>query len=112
MKPFLANFINGLVLLGMGIWAVADSDGSSNTVYITPLVGFALLMLTPGLKKENKVVAHVVVLITFLFILALIFPLMRAEGTALYRILIQMMTSAFAMIVFIGSFIQARRNKA
>lgn len=111
MKPFLANFINGLVLLSMGIWAVAESDGSSNTVYIAPLVGFTLLMLTPGLKSENKVVAHVVVLLTFLYLLALIFPLKGAEGTAFYRILFQMITSAFAIIVFVLSFINARRSK-
>jgi len=111
MKPFIANFINGLVLLSMGIWAVAESDGSSNTVYITPLVGFALMLLTPGVKKDNKVIAHIAVLLTLLILLSLIFPIRNAEGTAFYRILIQMITSAFAMVVFVMSFINARRSR-
>ena len=117
MKPFTANLINGLILLAMGIWGYLDAsaaatDGSiSPTVFIAPGAGLLLLLFSPGMRTENKVVAHIVVLLTFLLLIAFVMPLMRQEGIARIRVIIMMASCAFAMFWFIRSFIDARKAR-
>jgi len=122
MKPFVANLINSITLLAMGAWGyyaatqTADPEvGVSPTVFIAPAIGLLLLLSTPMLKKENKVVAHIVVLLTFLLIIALVKPLMSAFGkedmTAAVRVGIMMITGVIAMVAFIKSFRDARKAR-
>ena len=82
----------------------------NNHDYYTAFNGF-----NNGLKKENKIIAHVAVLITFIALIGLIMPLNAAikddRLLSLIRVLGMMLTGSIAMIVFIKSFIQARKNK-
>jgi hypothetical protein len=113
MKPYMANLINGAILVVMGLWGYFASEGASFTALIAPAFGVVFLLCTPMMKKENKVVAHIVVLLTLLIIIALIKPLMGADGDSMkiLRIGTMMFSSVVAMVVFIKSFIDARKAR-
>ncbi|MEM7104328.1 MAG: hypothetical protein AAF502_14410 [Bacteroidota bacterium] len=112
MKPFTANMINGLVLLGLGLWGYLSVENASPTALIAPVSGLIFLLLTPMMKKENKVVAHIVVLLTFLLLIAFIMPLTRQEGIGQIRVILMMASCLLALVVFVKSFIDARKAKS
>ena len=115
MKPFRANFLNAIILIAMGLWGYFSSDSPSNTALIPVAFGLLFAVVTPPFRNGNKVVAHVVVLLTFLLIIALIMPLMgslsRSDYPGIIRVSIMMLSCAFAMTIFIKSFIDARKAK-
>jgi hypothetical protein len=67
------------------------------------------------LKKENKIVAHIAVLITFIALLGLTMPLKAAildnRTLSLIRVVAMILTGALAMYTFIKSFIKARQDR-
>ncbi|MEL6944929.1 MAG: hypothetical protein AAFO82_19915, partial [Bacteroidota bacterium] len=73
------------------------------------------LLVTPLFKKENKVVAHIVVLLTLLLIFALFMPFkgrMEADDTlGMARVGIMILTSIVAMVIYVKSFIDARKAR-
>ena len=77
--------------------------------------GVALILCTNGLKKENKMISHIAVLLTLLILGALLGMRLPKSidqgGIGLIRVIIMIGTSAVAMLFFINSFIRARRNK-
>lgn len=121
MRPYHANLLNCIALILMPVWAYFSYEGTveepnvSMTVFIPLIFGVILLLCNNGLKKENKIIAHVAVLITFIALIGLIMPLNAAikddRLLSLIRVLGMMLTGSIAMIVFIKSFIQARKNK-
>ena len=72
MKPWQANLFNALVLITVGV--ISYMVTQSGTAFIAPGFGVVFLILTPLLKKENKVVAHIVVVLTLLLLIALFKP--------------------------------------
>jgi len=117
MKASQANILNSLTLIVFGIWGAYPyvlSGAGSATSLIPLLFGLLLLSLNNGMKKENKMIAHIVVLVTFVILVALIMPLKgafeRSDTMALIRVGIMLLTSLLAMITFIQSFIQARKK--
>jgi len=117
MKPYQANLINAGVLLVFGLWAylIMAAESRSMTVLIPVFFGIAFVLLTPLLKKENKIVAHVVAGLTLLLVVALLMPLIgsigRADMDAVFRVGIMMAASLFALVVYIRSFIAVRRAR-
>ena len=115
MKPYFINFINSLVLIVFGLWGYFGSESPSFTALIPVITGAILLLLTPWFKNENKLVAHIAVLLTFLIIVGLLMPLRgamaRGDETGIFRVAVMLISSITAMIVFINSFVQARKNK-
>lgn len=117
MSAHVASLINAIALVGLGIWGYFDHAGAeaSPTALIPVAVGVALLVMNPGVKKENKVIAHIAVLLTLLIIFGLGKPLSSAivaERTmAIVRVVIMMLTSIIAMVFFIKSFIDARKRR-
>ena len=115
MKPFQANFLNGIVLIAMGMWAYMSSEAPSFTSLIPVAFGFIFLALTGPFRRENKVVAHIIVVLTLLILLALIKPLtgvIAEENTVgIIRVVLMMLTSLIALIIFIKSFIDARKER-
>ena len=113
MKPYSINFVNAIIMILLGSWAYLTSQTPSLTALIPVLSGIILIAITPGFKKGNKVLAHIAVSLTFLILLGLIKPLTgaigRADHAGIARVVIMMITSFFSMIVFIKSFIDARR---
>jgi len=114
MKPYVANLINAILLIAISLWGYFTSDNPSFTAFIPTIAGVILLGLTPAMKNENKTVAHVVVVLSFILIIALIKPLTaalgRSDDIALTRILIMLGWGVVAMIIYIKSFIDARKK--
>jgi len=88
MKPAQANFINGLVLVILGLWGYwsgVQDGGGSPTALIAPVFGLIFLILTPPFRKGNKMVAHIVVVLTLLLIVAMFMPFKGANYAAQLR---------------------------
>jgi len=114
MKPYFINFLNAIVLISLGSWAYFSSDHPSVTALIPVFGGIILVIITPGFKKGNRVLAHIAVILTFGMLLGLIKPLTgaigRSDSIGIARVSVMMLTSFIAMGVFIKSFIDARRD--
>ncbi|NET36564.1 MAG: hypothetical protein F6K19_31815 [Cyanothece sp. SIO1E1] len=115
MKPFQANLVNAAVLIVLGLWGYLGSETPSPTALIPVGFGVIFALATPPFKKENKVVAHIIVLLTLLIIIALFMPLRGALGRgdtiAAARVGIMIATSIVAMVIYIKSFIDARKAR-
>jgi hypothetical protein len=114
-KPFIASLINAIILIALSLWGYLGSETPSLTALIPAAGGVILIALNSGLKKENKIVAHVVVLLTFVLLLGLIKPLLgaidRADNGAIMRVVLIMISSVYAMAAFINNFIEVRQNR-
>ena len=116
MKANTVSLINSLVLVSMGLWGYFETDSRPITALIPVIVGVILLLTNNGVKKENKIAAHVAVLLTLLIIIGLVKPFLgtldRGNITGILRVSLMILTSLWAMITFIQSFISARKSKA
>ena len=112
MEASKANLINSISLIAIGGWGYFS--GSSMTALIPVVFGVILLLCNNGIKKENKIIAHVAVLATFICLLGLFMPLMgaieRGDNLGIIRVTIMTLTCAMAIVTFVQSFIKARRK--
>lgn len=115
MNAHTANRINALVLIICGLWAYLTPQYSFWTALIPTGFGVALLLCSPGVKVENKVIAHVAVLLTLIIFGLLFVPLVGAvqEGSvmSILRVVVMLCTCVVAMVAFIKSFRDARRRR-
>jgi hypothetical protein len=117
MNAALANFINSAALIGLGVWGYFDYSGekASPTALIPAVFGLILLVMTPAIKKHNKMIAHIAVLVTLVVIIALCSKPLPAAlergGVGVFRVGAMILTSAFAMAMFVKSFIDARKAR-
>ncbi len=99
----------------MGLWGYFGSANPSATALIPVFAGIVMLSLTKWVMEENKIVAHIVVSLTFIMLIALFKPLLgsisRNDQAAVIRILAMMFTCSLAMVFYIKSFIDARRQR-
>ncbi|MEM9735649.1 MAG: hypothetical protein AAF908_03470 [Pseudomonadota bacterium] len=116
MTAHLASLINAIALIALSAWAYIGGGGASFTALIPAAFGVGLILCYPGVKSENKVIAHIAVVLTLVVLIALIMPLSgaigRGDGMSILRIGLMMATSAVAIVFFVKSFIDARRNRA
>lgn len=114
-KAHTASLINAIALIGLGAWGYFGSETPSPTALIPVGIGLALLLMNGGVKKENKVIAHIAVLLTLLMVFGLAMPLKGALGRgdtmAAARVGIMLLTTIIALISFIKSFIDARKAR-
>ena len=80
MKANTVSLINSIVLISMGLWGYFESDSRPITALIPVIVGVILLLINSGVKKENKIAAHVAVLLTLLIIIGLVKPFLGTLG--------------------------------
>jgi hypothetical protein len=115
MNAANANLLNALVLVAMGAWGYFGSDSPSPTALIPVAFGAILFVMTNSIRSHNKLVAHIAVVLTLLILLALVKPFTAAMGRsdtmAAARVGLMMLTSLVAMVFFIKSFIDARKDK-
>tara|TARA_S200000501_G_C20802392_1_gene734656 strand:+ start:1217 stop:1567 length:351 start_codon:yes stop_codon:yes gene_type:complete len=113
MNATKANLLNSFVLIAVGGWGYFDGDGKSITALIPVIFGVVLLLCYSGIKKQNKVIAHIAVLVTFICLLGLFMPLNgaieRGNDTAVVRVSAMIVSSLTALIFFIKSFIENRK---
>ncbi|MFL2609345.1 MAG: hypothetical protein DBW74_04785 [Cryomorphaceae bacterium] len=112
MNAYKANLINSISLIIFGIWGYIEV--SSVTALIPTAFGAILLACSSGIKKQNKIIAHISVLLTLLILFALLgmrLPKsLESGGLGLFRVLAMCGTSIMAMIYFVKSFIAARKK--
>ena len=113
MNSTKANLINSVCLIAIGLWGYLEVI--SPTALITVGFGAALIFCSPGIRKENKVVAHIAVLLTLLILLALVGMRLPKSidqgGLGLLRVLLMIGTSTFSMVYFVKSFISNRKAR-
>ena len=63
MNSSKANILNAICLIAIGLWGYIEVI--SPTALIPVGFGAALAFCIPELKKDNKVMAHIAVLLTF-----------------------------------------------
>lgn len=114
MNASNANLLNSICLIGMGLWGYFEL--SAPTAFIPVGFGVMLLACYSGVKAQNKVVAHIAVLLTLLILVALcgmtLPKKIESGGAGLLRVLSMVVTSALSMALFVKSFIDARKNKS
>ena len=115
MKPHQINLANAIILILLSAWGYFGSANPSITALIPAAFGLGLLALNPGLKRENKIVAHLVVVLTLLIVIALIMPLKGAIGRGdtmgITRVAIMLVSGIVAIAIFVRSFIEARKAR-
>ena len=108
-----ANIINSVTLIVIGLWGYFEV--SAPTAFIPVGFGVALILCSAGVKKQNKVIAHIAVLLTFIILIALVGMRLPKSidqgGLGLLRVFLMIGTSTFSMIYFIKSFISARKAR-
>ena len=113
MNSTNANIINSICLIVIGLWGYLEV--SSPTALISVGFGAALILCTPGVKKENKVIAHIAVLLTLVILIALLGMRLPKSidqgGLGLVRVLLMIGTSILSMVCFIKSFIANRKAR-
>ncbi len=116
MKAHTASLINALILIGFGLWAYLGSETPSATALIPVVFGVVILSLYKGVKNENKIAAHIAVLLTLLILGGLVKPLTasvdRADWLAIVRVCVMIVSTLVALIFFIKSFIDVRKARA
>lgn len=116
MKAHTASLINALILIGFGLWAYFGSDTPSKTAFIPVGFGVVILSLYRGVKKEDKIIAHIAVLLTLLILGGLVKPLIAALGRqdplAIGRVTVMIVSTVVALVFFIKSFVDVRRARA
>ena len=109
----ITSLINALSLIILGF--IGYQAGGSATALIPVGFGVVLLILVPGVKKEQMVPAHLAVFLTFTVAFALFKPLIAAlgrdDGAAVIRTSIMLATSVLALVCFIKSFRAVRRAR-
>ena len=109
------NLVNSIALISMSAWGYMDTN--SFTALIPAAFGVVLLILGTMLTNEKlvKISAHLVVLFTLLILLALVIQVLPGVldrgGVGLIRVILMILTSFIAMIVFIKSFIDNRKSR-
>ena len=116
MKASSSSLLNATILISMGLWGYFESESKAITALIPVIIGIILLLVNKGVKNENKVLAHVAVLLTFFILFGLVKPLLgafeRDNTYAIIRVSLMIISSLWAMISFIKSFISARKNRS
>ena len=120
MKTYQANLLNSIVLIAMPLWsfftyeATVDKPEQSLTALIPVILGVVLFLCNTGIKKENKIIAHIAVLVTLIALLGLFMPFKAAiedgRGLSIFRVTAMLITGVIAMITFVRSFIANRKK--
>jgi len=112
MNATKANLINSVSLTGFGLWGYFEV--TSPTALIPVGFGVILLLCYNGVKNNNKIIAHIAVLLTLLILAALLgmrLPKsLESGGAGLFRVIAMCTTSAISMVYFVKSFIEARKK--
>ena len=115
MKTHVVSLIHAIALIGLGGYGYLSSDSPSVTALIPVVFGVLLLAMNNGVKKENKVIAHIAVLLTLLIIIGLVKPLTgaigRGDSAAVARVATMLVLGVIAMVSFVRSFIAARKAR-
>lgn len=115
MKAHTASLVNAFILIVLSLWGYLSSDSPSITALIPTVIGVVLITLNKGVKNENKIIAHVAVVLTLLILFGLVKPVLgamgRGDNDAVIRVSVMILSTVVAMVFFVKSFIDAKKNR-
>src|SRR5688572_11849213 len=117
MKAPIANLLNAFVLLAAGLYGyfgITGADGNhSLTALIPAAFGLIFLLMHKGLVNQNKVIAHVIVVLTLLLLIMCFirFNTIEEWDAKKYIFLACIISNLVALIAFIASFVAARKAR-
>lgn len=117
MTATTANLLNATILIGAGIYGyfgITGTDGNhSLTALIPAIFGLVLLLMHNGIKKSNKVISHIAVTLTLILLIMCILRFVKISDwdAKKYIFLVCIISNAIALLFFIRSFIDARKNR-
>ena len=113
MLPQQANFINSILLIGLGLWGYFATDAESPTALIPVAFGVVFLILSAFIK--NKWVLYAVGLLTVILTLALLKPLFQqfeqGELIPIIRVGIMFIASLYTSFVYLNHLIANNTDK-
>ncbi|MBX3043478.1 MAG: hypothetical protein KIT33_05050 [Candidatus Kapabacteria bacterium] len=68
-NPHIVAYINGIILLIAGSYSFFSNPERPLTALIGPIVGLIIIAMAPAMQKGNRLIAHILVGITFVFAL-------------------------------------------
>ena len=104
----------------MGIWGLININPEifsglivNKSPFIPISLGVLIALCNNGVKKSNKLIAHIAVLLTIISF-ANLMPLFKAISNgrtdAAIRVLLMVLSSLFAMIYFVRNFMENRKR--
>ena len=117
MKAPTANLINAIILIAAGLYGyfvILTPEGThAPTALIPAAFGLLFLIFQKGVANHNKIISHVVVVLTLVLLIICTMRFVKVEdwGAKKYLFLACLLSNAVALIAFIGSFIEARKNR-
>ena len=120
MTAHKASLINAITLIIMGIWGLININPEifsgiieNKSPFIPITLGVLIALCNNGIKSSNKLIAHIAVLLTIISF-ANLMPLFKAISNgrvdAAVRVSLMVLSSLFAMIYFVRSFIENRKK--
>lgn len=110
------SLLNAILLIALGIAGFVTSESPSPTAFIPVVFGALIMACNPGVRRNNKLIAHIAVLLTLLILLGLAMPLKgalgREDSAAIGRVTIMLLSTLLALVFFIKSFIDVRRSNS
>ena len=117
MKATTVNLLNSVVLIIAGLYGylgVAAADGHHSPTALIPSA-FGVLFIILGLfwAKAPKVISHTVVVLTLVLLIMCLMRFVKVEGwdAKKYIFLACVLSNGIAMILFVKSFIDVRKNR-
>ena len=115
MNASKANLINALALIILGAWGCYATGMASKTALIPVVGGLILLACHSGVSKQNKIIAHIAVVLTLLLILGIARPFSAALGSGEAMKIVRtggmLLTGILAMVYFIKNFREAIKSR-
>jgi|TARA_B110000438_G_C15553708_1_gene538085 hypothetical protein len=99
----------------MGFWGFIDTSSITALIpFVFGLIIFFCFLISEKRPNLNKVVAHAAVLLTIVILISLMGTRLPKSidtgGVGLVRVIVMISTSSLAIIIFLKSFIDARRK--
>jgi uncharacterized membrane protein (UPF0136 family) len=113
--PHKVNMVNGIILITAGLIGFFSNPSYPLTALISPAFGLVFILLNPAMKKGNKIVIHLIVVLTLLLGIMVTMVFFRAAEPAFDRrsiLLAIMALSCYVSFAFyLANFIKARMDK-
>ena len=120
-NPSKINLINGLVLVIAGLFGFIarylDQNDLQYTALIPSIFGIILLAMNSGLKNHNKIIAHIVVVVTLLVVImvgsmlnkSLAADPVNVRRVAIFSVIV--MSGLVSTVLYVLGFIEKRKEK-
>ena len=118
MQPHVVNRLYSFLLIALGFFGFIarylEVGDYQFTAFIPSVFGVILLFMTKGIKNENRVIAHIAVVLTLILGLMITSMLIRSgfQGDRKSYIFLTVAVASFgALAVYVKGFIDKKKQK-